>query len=84
MLLQFLSKYAFFIIPVKIPKRPSILMSHSSPILVLIFSIVLRTLVFLPFIGHSSISTLIDFLTSNCAISLKKVDKEIFFVRLIT
>ena len=51
----------------------------------LLFLIVLRTIVFLPFIGPSSISTLIDFLTyPNCAISLKKVDKEIFFVRLIT
>ncbi len=45
-------------------------MFHSTSILVVSFSIAISAIVFLPFIGPSIISTLIDFLTSNCTISL--------------
>jgi hypothetical protein len=68
-------KICFFITPVKIPKRPFILMYHSTSILVVLFSIVFSAIVFLPFIGPSIISTLIDFLTSNSTISAYRISK---------
>lgn len=63
-------KICLFIISAKIAKRPFTLMSHSTSIRVELFSIWLSVIVFLPFIGPSIISTLIDFLGSNVTISL--------------
>ena len=59
-------KICLFIISAKIAKRPFTLMSHSTSIRVELFSIWLSVIVFLPFIGPSIISTLIDFLGSEC------------------
>jgi len=63
-------KICFLTIPVKIPKSPLTLMFHSTLILVVLFSIVVSTIVFFPFIGPSIIFTLTEVLASNSTISL--------------